>query len=75
MGLIFKLLEKQVSKEVVRTKILNIYIILGESEACLSSERLHPAVDSYTDTHNQTVDRASGLLWKNRKKDCRPQRG
>ena len=36
----------------------------------LSSERLHPATDSNTDTHNQTVDEACGLLGKNRRKDC-----
>ena len=28
-----------------------------------------------TDTHSQTLAGAWGLLWKNRKKDCGPQRG
>ncbi|XP_076783213.1 uncharacterized protein LOC143440362 isoform X1 [Arvicanthis niloticus] len=27
-----------------------------------------------TDTHSQTVDGAWGLLWKNRRKDCSPER-
>jgi hypothetical protein len=34
----------------------------------LSSERLHQAADSDADTHNQTVDEAWGLLWKNKRK-------
>ena len=40
----------------------------------MSSERLHPAVDSDTDIHIQTGDEAWGLLWKNRIKVCGPQR-
>jgi hypothetical protein len=39
----------------------------------LSSERLHLAADSDTDTHNQTVNGTWGLLWKNRRKDCGPE--
>ena len=31
--------------------------------------------DTDTDTQIQTADRAWGLLWKNRRKNCRPQRG
>ena len=47
-------------------------------KSMLSSERLHTAADSIqtdTDTHNQTVDGAWGLLWKNRRKDCGLLRG
>lgn len=34
-----------------------------------SSERLHVAADTDTDTHSQTIEGAWGVL-KNRRKDC-----
>ena len=41
----------------------------------LSSERpTQHLTQRDPDTHSQTVDGAWGLLWKSRRKDCRPER-
>ena len=39
-----------------------------------SSERLHSASDSDADTHKQTVHGTWGLLWRNIRMDCGPQK-
>jgi hypothetical protein len=43
--------------------------VMPAGRSMLSSERIHPAADSDTDTHSKSVDGAWGLLRKNRKKD------
>jgi hypothetical protein len=41
-----------------------------------SSERLYPVADSCKYRHQQpSSDKASDLLWKNRRNDCGPRRG
>jgi hypothetical protein len=59
----------------VKHQTLTLLMTLFEDRNMLNSERIHPAADSDTDTHSQTVDGAWGLLWKSRREDRRSQRG